>query len=678
MKDHRNRDVLIGASMFFLPWVPKVLFGLPWLMLQNFTDGVFYLGYAMDFRELVDRVGLNYYAVRFSGIFPDAWAFSLFGPEAGLVVVRYGLAGACCVALFVCFQKRYSTVAGVLAALAWAMNPAAIRFLQTAYVDVTAASFLCIGLGLACLRGVGIVGAGAAGVLFSLAFWGHLHAAVALVFAGPLVVVALWEQGTKRAFLLMGWMLAGFLVPTIAASGFYFYQFGLWDLTSPTRELLKTLRDGHIPAPKLEWVDVVRHCPFWLASVPLAAALCVVPNRSRFLYACFFAFAGYIAFLLWGDVFNGGYSLSLFYYFSFALPGFVFLVGAIIGNTSMGGNGWKVLLAVGAALCGPVLAVGWNITHTPWFLAAMAMISAVPAFFLLRPMGRSFLVALGISVAMGLTAIAPTSRLALGNYWKGDDLPVLSAARELAAILPRHQQKPSPVFFWYDDKVGTDLRMLQSFRLHEFTKWKDADGAYVPFPDPEGGGSVSWHGGAGDLVVLANSKKELRTALDRLQASDRLPEAARQFQIPEASPIAYGALLSFGEPRWREVSNLLDRLEYHRKAKVSESDRLEFLTGPRKWNRDVIVPLPELSEGKALRVVLKVLKGAVAVDMVDGDRNVPGGQPRIVSRANMPVEIFLEPSKTDVPDRLRIRNASPHGVRSRARIVDISVVETIR
>jgi hypothetical protein len=312
------------------------------------------------------------------------------------------------------------------------------------------------------------------------------------------------------------------------------------------------------------------------------------------------------------------------------------------------------------------------------FLAAVAMISAVPAFFLLRPMGRSFLVALGISVAMGLTAIAPTSRLALGNYWKGDDLPVLSAARELAAILPRHQQKPSPVFFWYDDKVGTDLRMIQSFRLHEFTKWKDADGAYVPFPDPEGGGSVSWHGGAGDLVVLANSKKELRTALDRLQASDRLPEAAQQFQIPEASPIAYGALLSFGEPRWREVSSLLDRLEYHRKAKVSESDRLEFVTGPRKWNRDVIVPLPELSEGQALRLVLRVLKGALAVDMAAGDQNAAGDQPLIVSRANIPVEIFLEPSKAAVPDRLRIRNASPHGVRSRARIVDISVVETVR
>ena len=61
--------------VFLLPWLVKLLFGLPWLMLQNFTDGVFYLGYAMHFRELLDRVGLTYYAVRFSGIAPDALAF---------------------------------------------------------------------------------------------------------------------------------------------------------------------------------------------------------------------------------------------------------------------------------------------------------------------------------------------------------------------------------------------------------------------------------------------------------------------------------------------------------------------------------------------------------------------------------------------------------------------------
>ena len=139
------------ALVFLLPWLVKWVFGLPWLMLQNFTDGVFYLGYAMHFRELLDRVGLTYYAVRFSGIAPDALAFSLFGAEAGFIVVRYVLAGACCVALFVLFSRRYGMAAGWFAAFAWAFNPAAIRLLQTAYVDVVGAAFLCLGLCLLCL-----------------------------------------------------------------------------------------------------------------------------------------------------------------------------------------------------------------------------------------------------------------------------------------------------------------------------------------------------------------------------------------------------------------------------------------------------------------------------------------------------------------------------------------------
>jgi hypothetical protein len=42
------------------PATCALVFLLPWLMLQNFTDGVFYFGYAMHFRELIDRVGLTY------------------------------------------------------------------------------------------------------------------------------------------------------------------------------------------------------------------------------------------------------------------------------------------------------------------------------------------------------------------------------------------------------------------------------------------------------------------------------------------------------------------------------------------------------------------------------------------------------------------------------------------
>lgn len=674
MKISRRTEIVLAAVMFFLPWVPKVLFGLPWLMLQNFTDGVFYLGYAMDFRELVDRVGLNYYAVRFSGILPDALAFSLLGPEWGLVLVRYGLAGACCVALFVCFQRRYSTAAGVLAAVAWALNPAAIRFLQTAYVDVTAASFLCIGLAVSCLRGVGAFGAGCAGVLFSLAFWGHLHAAVALVFAGPLVLVALWEQGTKRALVLLGWISAGFLIPTLGAAVFYFLQFGLWDLTSPTRELLKTLREGHIPAPRLEWLEVVRQCPFWLASIPLGAALCFVPKPDRFVFAAFFSFAGYIAFLLWGDMFNGGYSLSLFYYFSFALPGLVFVVASQIGCLAREGLSWGMAFVLGGMLFLPVLVIGWNLPGGAW--AAGCTVVLLAGCAIAWGGGHRFRIgglSLGVGISLILVAIAGTSRLALGNYWKGDDLPVLTAAKELAVILPKYHSRPAPVVFWFDDKDGSPLRMIQSFYLHEFTKWKDAAGARVPFPSQANPQAVlEWQMGEGSLVVLAESEEERRRALESLR--NREGASVSKFQIPAANPIAYGALVSFPDPFFPKASSLLERVALHRKTRRSSEDGLAFETGPRKWNHDILVPLPQLLSGQAVRVRLQVLGGAIVVDVEESDGK--SFSQTVVSKSDVPASILLFPPESESAMRLRIRNFSPHGVRSKLRIDDISVVES--
>jgi hypothetical protein len=350
---------------------------------------------------------------------------------------------------------------------------------------------------------------------------------------------------------------------------------------------------------------------------------------------------------------------------------------ALVGNASASANDWKTLLAFAVALCGPVLVIGRNIATAPWSLAILVFIAAAPSAFLLSPRLRAFLTSLAISAAVVLVAIAPTSRLALGNYWKGDDLPVLTAAKELAAILPRYQQKHAPLVFWYDDKDGSNLRMLQSFYLHEFTKWKDAQGANVPFLSTENAEPPHWHGGAGDLVVLAQSPDERKAALDRLQGSPRQPESVKTFQIPAAAPIAYGALVSYAEPHFKETTSLLDRLEYHRKAKVSASNRLEFTTSSRKWNRDVIVPLPASANGDVLHVVLQVSRGAFFVDIEDAE-NSPGPQPYFLSESDGPVSIFLEPTASASSKNLRIRNAAPHGVRSKARIQEICLGKSSR
>jgi len=651
--------------VFLLPWLVKLLFGLPWLMLQNFTDGVFYLGYAMHFRELLDRVGLTYYAVRFSGIAPDALAFSLFGAEVGFVALRYALAGACCVALFVLFARRYGMAVGWFAALAWAFNPAAIRFLQTAYVDVAGASFLCLGLCLICLPGAGLWSAFFGGFALAMAFWSHLHAAVALVFFGPLLLIALLDRPRNEAWRFALAMLAGGGAVTLAGCGFFYWNDGLWDLTSPTRELLQTLKDGHIPAPKLEWIEVARQCPFWLSVLPLGVGLLFLPTRDRFLYASFFAFAGYIGFLLWGDLVKGGYSLSLFYYFSFALPAFVFLVAAIVAN--LGRDAWRV----GWALVLPVFAVAWNPSGGMVAIGVAIFLASIPALLVWR---RTTLpVSICIALASLTVALAPSSKLALGNYWKSDDLPLLTMAGQLSKALPKYQADPGKLAFWYDDSSGDDLRMLQSFYLHEFTKLRRADGGGLEFsPTAPLDKNSILHSGLRHVVVLGASSESVEPAVQKLREIGIPIRGIKPIPLKAWGQTLHATLVSFNLPDFEEKSSLDPDWKLHRRAKLGA--RAIIQTSPKKGNLDVALPIPQLSDGEAVCIKLRVLEGAVRIGLAPNESAALGDDALLVSPTTSPHEILLFPPKPGEPSSLQIRNAAPRGVRSKIRLQEIKTV----
>lgn len=650
--------------VFFLPWLVKLLFGLPWLMLQNFTDGVFYLGYAMHFRELIDRVGLTYYAVRFSGIAPDALAFSLLGAEAGFIVVRYLLAGACCVALFVLFARRYGLAAGWFAAFAWAFNPAAIRFLQTAYVDVVGASFLCLGICLICLPRVGVWAAFFGGLSLGMTFWSHLHAAVALVFFGPLLIVALLERPRKEAWRFTLAMLAGGLAVTLAGCGFFYWNDGLWDLTSPTRELLQTLKDGHIPAPKLEWIEVVRQCPFWLSVLPLGVGLFFLPTRDHFLYACFFAFAGYIAFLLWGDLVKGGYSLSLFYYFSFALPAFVFLVAAIVA--SLGRDAWRMAWA----LILPVFAVAWNPAIGMAAMAAVIFLACLPSLLVWRWSTAS--VAISLAMASLAVAVAPSSKMALGHYWKSDDLPLLTMAGQLSKALPKYQADPGKLAFWYEDSRGGDLRMLQSFYLHEFTKLRGPDGGGLEFsPTAPLDKKSILHAGVRHVVVLGASSDSVQPAVQRLREVGIPVRGINPIPLQAGGQALHAMLVSFDPPAFEEKSSVDSDWKLHRRAKLDA--RAIMQTSPKKGTLDAALPIPRLSAGEAVCIKLRVLEGAVRIGLAPSESAALGADALLVSPTTFPHEILLFPSTPGEPSSLQIRNAASRGVRSKMLVEQVKI-----
>ena len=296
-------EVLLCISVFCLPLAVKFILNLPRLMLQNFTDGVFYLGYAMNFKELVNRVGLNYYAVRFGGIFPDALAFSILGPVAGFSALRYFLSGTTCVLLYLAFRRIFNSKwAGVFAAISWAFNPASIRLIQTGYVDVAGSFFIVIGVCLVLLdRGSWILRF-LSGLCFGMAFWAHLHAGFALFFLIPLLCILKLDSGLKGLLASASvWVLGG-LFATVCGVVFYGINYGLWDITSPTREYIRLLTEEGLAARwSLPWKQVLERNPFWLIPIPLGVILIVSENRQKLAFFSFLGVVGYIGFLFYGD-----------------------------------------------------------------------------------------------------------------------------------------------------------------------------------------------------------------------------------------------------------------------------------------------------------------------------------------------------------------------------------------
>ncbi|MCX7713728.1 MAG: hypothetical protein N2035_08740, partial [Chthoniobacterales bacterium] len=85
-----TRAKIWGCFVFALPCVIGLGLGVKRLMLQNFTDGAFYLGYAMHYELNLEQGGFWYYSVRWPAILWDALWIGTFG-EWGFVMGRYFL-----------------------------------------------------------------------------------------------------------------------------------------------------------------------------------------------------------------------------------------------------------------------------------------------------------------------------------------------------------------------------------------------------------------------------------------------------------------------------------------------------------------------------------------------------------------------------------------------------------
>ncbi len=675
---------LLAALCFFFPLLVKVAFGLPRLMLQNFTDGVFYMGYALQFRELVERVGLNYYAVRFGGILPDALAFSLVGPTAGLSLVRYSLAGLCGVLLFLLFTRRFHPAWGVFAAAAWALNPGAIRLLQTAYVDVAGTYFLCAGVVLLLFPQPRAWMALVAGMLLLLAVSAHLHAAIALFFLLPLIVMVRLEEGWRRMVMLGVWSAAGGMLVALGAAGFYYFGFGLADWTSPTREYFRYLRDGAASNWRLPWAEVFVRMKFWFLPVLALPLYALLPRRTALATGSLLGLTGYIGFLWYGDVFQGGFSLSMFYYFSFAVPAVVLFASAAAPlaweeNPRKRQSPLLQAAAMLGFLLSPVLGVKGFHGAIFWWAAAAAAILA--CCYLLRR-GRAGWRVWGASVLLAgmswLISTSPSSVLALGHYYKGDDLPWLVIGQKLGQSLPHTNDDAGILRFWFDDDGETPVRMVQSFYLHNFTRLQRDDFTAIPYAplDADDTDAIR-RSGVRHLVLLGLDEATLDRGMDHLRRAGVPFRVLNRRELREKKDSIRFAHLEITPPGI-VAAEPLDPSAFliQQRAQMARTlEGLRLTTAPVKWNFDGLLPLPPLAPDQGLRVRFRVRSGLVLFGLCSDPEGADTASSQMYAPAPEVYEAILEPADAAKARYLFVRNFLPNMARSQ---VELESVELVR
>ena len=682
MKNKINKLVIVlleGMCVFCLPLLVKIIFKLPRLMLQNFTDGVFYLGYAMNFGELVDRVGLNYYAVRFGAIFPDALAFSILGPIAGFSALRYTLSGLSCLLLYISFKSRYeSRLVGLFAAVLWAFNPAAIRLLQTGYTDVAGSLFILIGVGLILLPQSYWILDLLAGISFGMAFWSHLHAGFALFFLLPFLFVLRYQDCWKK-LLVSGlfWILGGLFV-TLLGVLFYGIKYGMWDISSPTREYLRLLMEEGLAARwSLPWAQVLRSNTFWFTPIPLLMALVVSKSRNTLQLLSFLGLVGYIGFLTYGDVFKGGFSLSMFYYFSFALASLV-VFQAALAAPEIKRHPW-IAVAFGLAVVIPPLSV--KVFPGDWLWSftlplCISLVFGLAYIFSCKSWMSAILVAM-FAVSAGLVAGASSSRLALGNYWKKDDIGLLAIGQKLTRSLPCYRDDPAEMVFWYKNEDGSDAKMIQSLYLHNFTLFQNSPEEFIPF-GTLGNEAIKTlkKRGVKHIIILDKSEAVLDEGIGHLINAGLIFEKLRKFSLKEKKETMQIAHIVLNEQKSSEKRDLeIKQVDTQKRAFVAElSDGIKITTAPVKWNFDDFLTIPPLGKNCGVRLKFTVLKGQVYVGLYKNLKPEGDLATRQFAAKTGAIECVFEPDVSSEARFISIRNASPNGVRSEIIIHSIEEV----
>lgn len=677
-------------GMVLLPIVVWLGLALPPMHAMQFTDAYFYFAYAQNFFELVERYGLNYYAVRFGAIFPD-WIFSrLFGPVGGFLVLREVLSAAVCLALYGFFRERYGRVAGWLAALTWMLNPGVLILMLTPYVSSTAVPMAFLGLLLLfppsleaneSRRAFRIGKATLAGGLFAMASTSNLFAGFIIGSGGIAWLILSWGRPLRNLFeqvLTAGFGFCAVIGMAMLAYGWLFDM--PWILT-PTVETILSLNSGgaeHWARPITAWMKDSPHnfAPIVLLAVGSALWMRV---RSRVILAWLVFLGGMVALYWFLDIFRGGYSLAFGIYFVFLLPAFVLLFATCLVEAP---KVFRVPSRRGLWLAGGLLLIlaaiyfayfpAWR--FRPDVLAGIVVFGLAASLLVVsRRAGAGFIFVTSLILAL----VAVSGWYNYSRWRKESSLDASLLGMELSRLVPPVEEDYRRVAFWYPDREPRTLQMAQSAQLDSFSRLRSDEGHAFPEISRDVLTAFDDLQTARVIVLDFAGESEVDAALQAVT------DAGRSYHVIKREVITSGdthidvavmqpiiELESEFQPL-NGVWSAEDGAEVFR-----ESEGTEFQTSTQLWSNEIraaFKPVGPFPDEKVLRVRLRVSSGRINILVYQRGRPATVMAMTTVPRTAEPIDVLLPVPAGSQVLRLVIRNDWVRGCPSRGRVERIEI-----
>ena len=515
----------------------------------------------------------------------------------------------------------------------WSFNPADLRLLCTTYVDSTAVPFIILGCLLFASRTSSLIFPLASGVLFALAASAQLYAAFALLLLSPWLICSLWEdRGVLKGSLI--WSGVGFLGTFLIGWVWYWAEWGMPALFSPTIELMRDLGSGQAALWKKPLGVALKDCPAWFAPLALLPAFGMLWKRgSHLLRGGALSVLASTAFFWGGDLFGNAYVLSMPFYYSFLIP---------------------VMTLASATLIGELMRVE---VRGKWVVLTSTI---------------------GIILASVLVASTGMFSQMAGKY-RSNDIPVIELASALGKELPKAPSDREVMRFWYDDDLtkpgGSERRMIGAFWLHTFGKLTGYKDGYVLFPqmDPRDAEAVRFSG-VERIVIFDQDHSQVEKALKHIEDHGLPFQVSKRFLLSARSDNSRKlevAILERTIPTLEQKISNLDPNQlrvFHGGKVVWKGEALELTSGAIKWWDFAKLPLGDLKKGDGLHLRFRIEEGMIRFSLNDKKENLEHVE-KWTSDGDQVVELV---ASRDISDAfLSLHSMYPNGARSRL------VIETI-